>query len=243
VPRVFSVQDRERLRAELVARARADHRIVGAALVGSGAAGGEDAYSDIDLALRVGPNADFDEVVADWTAWLVRAHSVVTTMDLGEPGALYRVFLLPTTLQVDVSFWAFGRFGGNGEPFSVIYGDEAVLHRRPGFDQPLALDMAWLYALHVRSALARGRYWQALWMVNGLRDQLGSVWASRSGLNPAQARGIDDLPEEARAQLAGMVPASVSREALVAAFAAALGALRIERPDLADVLDELLRTA
>jgi len=50
---VFAVEDRERLRDELISAAQADTRISAAALVGSAALGREDRWSDIDLALCV----------------------------------------------------------------------------------------------------------------------------------------------------------------------------------------------
>ena len=49
---VFSISAREALRDRLIAAARADDRITAAAVVGSGANDGEDAWSDIDLALQ-----------------------------------------------------------------------------------------------------------------------------------------------------------------------------------------------
>ena len=55
---MFSVRDREQLRDELVAAAKADSRISGAALTGSGAVGAEDEWSDIDLAFGLVEGAD-----------------------------------------------------------------------------------------------------------------------------------------------------------------------------------------
>ena len=54
---MFTVEDRERIREELMDAARASGVIVGAALVGSAARGAEDAWSDIDLALQLAPDA------------------------------------------------------------------------------------------------------------------------------------------------------------------------------------------
>lgn len=54
---IFTAQERETLRAELVEAARKDGRIVGAAHTGSAAVGLEDRWSDIDLALCLVPDA------------------------------------------------------------------------------------------------------------------------------------------------------------------------------------------
>jgi hypothetical protein len=34
------------------------------------------------------------------------------------------------------------------------------------------IGMGWLYALHARSSIARGRVWQAEYMISGMRDQV-----------------------------------------------------------------------
>lgn len=64
---MFTSEERERLRDGLVSAAKADPRIIGAALAGSNAHGREDRWSDIDLALSLDADADHTEVVADWT--------------------------------------------------------------------------------------------------------------------------------------------------------------------------------
>jgi len=50
---VFTPEDRGRLRAVLIAAARADERLSGTALTGSAALDAEDRWSDIDLALGI----------------------------------------------------------------------------------------------------------------------------------------------------------------------------------------------
>ena len=64
---MFTPEDREQLRDELICAARADAHIGGAALVGSSALGREDQWSDIDLALCVDADAERAAVIAEWT--------------------------------------------------------------------------------------------------------------------------------------------------------------------------------
>lgn len=59
---MFSAAERTTIRAELIALAERDPRIIGAALAGSAARGTEDAWSDIDLLLQLDPAADEPEV-------------------------------------------------------------------------------------------------------------------------------------------------------------------------------------
>src|SRR5262245_21617262 len=102
---MFTPEDRNRLRDALVAAARADPRITAAALAGSAAAGAEDRWSDIDLALCLATDADPARVVADWTERMYREGGAVHHLDVYLGDILFRVFLLASTLQVDIAFW------------------------------------------------------------------------------------------------------------------------------------------
>jgi predicted nucleotidyltransferase len=51
---VYSPDERDRLRDALVAAARRDERIAGAALTGSASVGAADRWSDVDLAFGTG---------------------------------------------------------------------------------------------------------------------------------------------------------------------------------------------
>jgi predicted nucleotidyltransferase len=102
---VFTPVEREQLRNELIKTAHADNDVVGAALVGSAATGREDAWSDIDLALQVGHDADPATVASRWTAQFYDRHGAAHHLDILAGGVLYRVFLLASSLQIDVSFW------------------------------------------------------------------------------------------------------------------------------------------
>lgn len=169
---LFTPKRRERLREALVAAAQSDVRIIGAAHTGSAAVGREDRWSDIDLALCVVPHADVEQVVADWSNRMYRNHGAVTHLDVWRGATLYRVFLLEDTLQVDVSFWSKAEFGATGPNFRLMFG---TANERPWAAPPVAADligMGWLYALHVRSSIARGRVWQAEYMLSAMRDQV-----------------------------------------------------------------------
>lgn len=191
---MFSPDDRTRLRKTLIEDARADDDVVGAALVGSAGTGNEDVWSDIDLVLQIGSHADPADVADRWTAQLYRHHHVAHHLDVVAGGVLYRVFLLPSSLQVDISFWPEDQFRATEPGFSLIFGtpQPATKLRPPSPEHEIG--MAWLYALHSRSAIARGRTWQAVMMQDHLRDQLVLLACLRHGLNPHHGRGVDQLP-------------------------------------------------
>lgn len=241
---VFSPEDRDRLKDELVSRARADARIDAAALLGSSAGGREDRWSDIDLGLSVA--ADRDEAVADWTAWMYERHGAVHHLDVGR---VYRVFLLASSLQVDLSFWPRGELRPLGPAFRLLFGAAADPSPPAPADPSELIGLGWLYALHARSSIARGRLWQAEYMVSGARGHVLSLACLRRGLPTAHGRGIDDLPREVQARLAPTLVRSLDVPELRRALAALVDVLLREAEEsdpslgrrLATPLGELVR--
>ena len=196
--RVFTSEERESLRDALVATARADPRIIAAAHTGSAAVGRIDRWSDIDLALRVSSDAVMDEVIADFTRYMTRDHDAIAHLDIQRGNVVFRVFLVRNTLQVDLAFWPEAEFGAMAPTFRLIFGASNQRAPTPTPAPAALIGMAWLYALHVRSSIARGRLWQAEYMVSAMRDQVLALACVREGLNPYDARGVDDLPPNVR---------------------------------------------
>ena len=220
---MFSPEDRDRLKDELVSRAQADARIDGAALTGSSAAGQEDRWSDIDLALSVA--ADRDEAMADWTAWMYEVHDAAHHLDVLHGGVVYRVFLLSSGLQVDLSFWPHGQLRATGPAFRLLFGEAGIPSPSEAPDPPKLIGLAWLYALHARSSISRGRLWQAEYMISGARDHVLALACLRLGLPAVQGRGIDALPREIKDRLAPALVRTLEVPELERALAALVEAL------------------
>jgi hypothetical protein len=222
---MFTEQEREHIRKELVSAAEADARIIGAAHLGSAALGRQDQWSDIDLALCLAADADFNEVLVDWTQCMYTDHAAVTNYDLKRGTILYRVFLLNNTLQVDLSFWPAPEFRAIGPKFSLIFGSAGEPIPAPQPDSMDMIGIAWLYALHVRSSIARGRRLQAEHMLSGMRDSVLALVCKRHGVAAVQGRGLDDLPEALRVQAADCLAQSLEPVALKSAFRATMDLL------------------
>jgi len=242
---MFTVAERESLRDALVEAARADERVAGAALTGSAAVGAEDEWSDIDLALGLTPAADQDAVLADWTAVMYAQYDAVHHTDVWSRGTVYRVFLLASTLQVDIAFAPASEFGALGPTFRLLFG-EAV--EQPAWGAPSALDligMGWLYALHARSSIARGKVWQAEYMISGVRDHVLMLACLRHDVPHSQGRGLHLLPEATTAPVEATLVRSLESAELQRAFQASVDVLLAEiahvDAELAVRLDRPLR--
>jgi hypothetical protein len=151
---LFRPDEREALRAELVASARTDRRIVAAAVTGSAARDALDRWSDIDLYFGVPAPADVAPALAAWTTRMREAYGAVDHFDRPSGPAVYRVFLLPSTLQVDLAFVPADHFGPRGAAFRTLFGEAGSAFAPPaprGMHDTAAL--GWLYALHARACL------------------------------------------------------------------------------------------
>jgi hypothetical protein len=223
----FTPEERDQLRDMLIAAARADPRVTGCALTGSGSLGKEDRWSDIDLALGIAPDTDISGVIADWTEMMYRNLTVHHT-DVIRGATTYRVFLLASTLQVDIAFAPAHEFGPNAPPFRLVFGTPAD---RPWPSPPTTAELiglGWLYALHARSSIARGRVWQAEYMISGMRDQVLALACLRHGLPSYQGRGMDQLPPDITGNLSGALVRSLDPQELSRAFRIVIDALLAE---------------
>ncbi len=193
---MFSVEERDRVRAALVELARTDAAVAGAAHVGSYAGEGGDRWSDIDLTLGI--EGELAPAIERWTGWLYQDHGALHHWDLPAGAALFRVFLLPGLLEVDLGFRPAGDFGPRGPNWRTIFG-EAGESRYPGLpstDQ--VIGFAWHHLLHARVAIERKRWWQAEHWISQTREQVFALACLRFGLRTKDAHL---LPVEATSML------------------------------------------
>jgi hypothetical protein len=209
----------------VLARAREDPRITGGAITGSASIGGDDRWSDIDLAFGVRDAGDMQPVLADFTRYMYETHGAVDTVDVASNAWLYRVFLLRNTLQVDIALAPRPSYGARAPTFRLVFGEAAELpHVQPSPAEDL-VGLAWLYALHVRSSIKRGRYWQAEYMVSAMRDHVLSLACLRLGLPAREGRGLHQLPNDVTGPLEEALVGRVDPETLTRALRVTTDAL------------------
>jgi len=212
---------------------------VASAVVGSLAVSEGDRWSDLDLTFAVADNAQLRDVLADWTATLVQEFDAAHLFDLTAGASVYRVFLLPSCLQFDLSFTPASQFGASGPKFKLLSG-AAV--EKPHI-QPTPAQELFGYAVHhavrARICVERGRYWQAEYWISGVRDYALSLACRRRDLSPFYGRGFDDLPSDVRDRFIGALPISLQRDALLAALHVAINGLLQEASDLQESLTKV----
>jgi hypothetical protein len=229
---MFTVQDRDRVRDRILAMARSDARVVAGAIVGSLAMGGGDRWSDLDLTFGVAPGASTAEVLHDWTGVLERECGATQLFDLPYRSSIYRVFVFPGHLQVDLSFTPAADFGALSPRFELIFGEAVPREHIPVPSGWNLFGVGVHHAIRARVCIERGRPWEAEYWVSAVRDHALSLACRARGLEPRHARGVDQLPDEVTAPLREALARSLERDELLRALAVAIDGLVRESRDL-----------
>ena len=236
---MFTVEERDRVRNRIVQMSRADPRLVGGALIGSTAGSGGDRWSDLDLTFGVADGAAIEDVLADWTARLVNEFDAVHIFDLPHLSTIYRVFLMPSNLQVDLSFTPGNKFLGKGLKFDLLFGK--ALERDPA--KPASAEqtfgLAVVYLLHAHACIARGRMWEAEYCISAARDQALSLACLHRGLKTSYGRGFDDLPPETLEPVTGALVGSFEKTRLIEALGRCVDVLLQNSQDVSELAGRL----
>jgi hypothetical protein len=238
---VFTVEFRDRVREHVLTRAEADPRIVAAAAVGSLAAEG-DRWSDLDLTFGVeGP---VEEVIEDWTREMVAEFDAAVLFDLPLGDAIYRVFLLPGCLQVDLSFAPPHEFGARGPKFALLFGEAAEVPQTPQPDAREVFGFAAHHAVRAHFCIERGKLWQAEFWISGVLNDAFELACVSRGIEAVYGRGRDRLPPEVLEGFEGALVRSIEPKEVRRALDGAIAVLLRESGpagDLAENVAPMLR--
>ncbi|NEB01239.1 hypothetical protein [Streptomyces sp. SID13726] len=228
---MFNVDQRGHVRARLLSLAEADPEVVGAAITGSDAVGADDRWSDIDLAFGI--DGELGPALVRWTDILYEEFAAQHHWDLSSGSTIYRVFLLPAWLEVDIAFTPADDFGPLGPAWRTVFGRTAQLEPTAPPTRDHLVGLAWHHALHARVCIERHRWWQAEHWISAARDQLIALACLRLGHPTGYAKGAHLLPHELTGPLETTLVRSLDETELRRAFEAVVALLgrEVERTD------------
>jgi hypothetical protein len=231
---MFSIEQRERVHDRLLEMARGDTRVVAAGVVGSRAGGGGDRWSDVDLTFGLAAGAGVDAVLADWTRAIEQEFGATRLFDLPFRSSIYRVFMLPGNLQLDISFTPGADFGALGPQFTLLFGAAVERAPIPPASAEHILGLSVHHAVRARFCIERGRPWQAEYWISEARDQALALACLRHGLESAHGRGYDRLPVEVTAALRDALVRSFDRAELLRALGCTIAGLIRETEEMGE---------
>lgn len=223
---MFTIDERDGVRERLLKLAEADPCVIAGAITGSYVARRSDEWSDIDLAFSI--VGELEPPLEQWTELLYRDFGALHHWDLRSGSSVYRVFLLPGCLEVDISFTPSADFGPRGPNWHTVFGEAP----EPVPSEPIPFDglagMAWHHVLHARACIERRKPWQAEYLISGVRDLVLALSCMRLGHTTAYAKGADLLPPDLTGPLDATLVRSLDDTELRRALSAAADALTVE---------------
>ncbi|MBD0332251.1 MAG: nucleotidyltransferase domain-containing protein [Chitinophagaceae bacterium] len=202
---MFTIQYRDEVRERIISKAKSDCRIVSAAVIGSYAQGTVDRWSDIDLTFGVDESYSTRSLIDSWTDYVLKEFTGIVLFDVQVGNTIYRVFILPGCLQVDLSFSPASEFGAMGPHFKLLYGRQ---YEKPQYGkknekwqtQPQPTQEMFGYMVHhilrARFCAERNKLWQAEFWISETRNYALKLACISRGLNADYGRGFDDLPND-----------------------------------------------
>jgi hypothetical protein len=238
---VFNVGDRERLRDRLLEMASTDPRVVAGAILGSLAHDEGDRWSDLDITFAVADDVAVPEVLEAWTRDLVDTFDAVELFDLPSGPIIYRVFLLPNSLELDLSFTPASEFGARGPKFRLLFG--TAVERPPRATAPAEelFGYAVHHAFHARACIERARYWQAEYWISAVRDHALHLECLQRGLDGSYGRDFDRLPADVTEPLKGAIVRSLEPVDLRSALGSAVAGLLRASDEVRDMAEKVER--
>ena len=241
---MFTAEQRDHVRQRFLELAQSDPRVIAGALTGSMAFGSGDEWSDIDVAFGVAEGITPEAVLDDWTHVLAREWGVLDHFDLRSGSSVYRVFLLPSGLEVDAGVTPAEDFGARGPNFRALFGPTQQLEATPQPSSSSLIGLSWHHVLHARASIERHKLWQAEYWISAIRDHTLALACLRLGENAREGRGIDRLSPAVTDPLADALVRSLDepelRRALAAVTRGLIGELQQWDPSLCARLSPLL---
>src|SRR6266699_1967816 len=241
---MFTAEQRDHVRQRVLALAQSDPRVTAGALTGSMAFGGGDRWSDIDVAFGIAEGITPEAVLDDWTAVFAREWGLLDHFDLRSGTSVYRVFLLPSGLEIDVATTPAEDFGARGPNFRALFGPTQQVPATPQPSASSLIGLSWLYVLHAHASIERHKLWQAEYWISGIREHVLELACLRLGENARERRGVDRLPPAMAGPLTETLVRSLDetelRRALAAVTRGLIGELQRWDPNLCARLSPLL---
>jgi len=236
-PERFSVVQRSLVLDRLVNAFKDDPKIGGLILVGSGAVGFTDQYSDLDLCVVVSDDCSLRETYEFWGCRIGELFPVLLHQKVDKSAHnMLHVVVLENLLELDLGFLKRSHLSAAKPRWKVIYDrddglDEQMKTSWEGKQQmgPCTsrvyadtVEQTWYPALHALIAIRRGQPWRASYEVSLLRDLLIDGYCTRREMTGKRWRDLDCAEDPFKEKLKHTLPKSLDTVGLEKAYVSVL---------------------
>lgn len=246
----FTPEQRQQTLDRLVEEMRLDDRIVGLAVLGSGARGFTDAYSDIELTVAVAEEALVYPVYTQWQATISQLFTLLHSYEkLYGPQHFYSAFLLEGYLEVAIDVVSLSQLCAQRDEWEILYdrSEQMADILRVSWEQRVKpnvklqyqtyLNAVWHLVIQATIAVKRDKLWRAYHTIGRVREQAIEIAGWRHQLETTKDfRKVDRLPAQDLAKFEKTVVSYLEGPDLLRALRATVAAFFHEAIQLDNLL-------
>lgn len=220
---LFSADEREAIKTQLIECAEKNEAVLSLVLVGSGAVGFTDALSDLDFYLVVDRKKAIPAVMWTMRELIEKQFGILFFEQMDARGL--QVYLLQNYLEIDMGYAPIEEAVARRERYQVLFDktgavqslmDESWQKNKNANENPKGhADTIFHYLFHAAVAIQRGQYWRCVAEMEIARNMLVEMKGYRYSLVTKRYRDVDRFPEAELAGLQKTLVTALTQEALL----------------------------
>jgi len=233
----FSIVGRSVVLDRLINAFKDDRQICGIILVGSGAVGFADQYSDLDFCVVVSDDCSLRDTYDLWGRRIEELFPVLLHQKVDKSAHnLLHVVVLESLLELDLGFLKRSHLAAAKPRWKVVYDRDGELdeHMKTSWEERQhkstcvmdvyadTVEKTWYPALHALIAIRRDQPWRASFEFSLLRELVIQGYCTRQELTGKRWRDLDSAENLFKEALLQTLPNSLDTEALKKAYVAVL---------------------
>jgi len=208
-----------------MALAKASEDIIAAILVGSGAVGFLDEYSDLDFYMVVNREENIEKAMHYISGGINEQLQLLRFAQLED--RKLQVHLTSNFLEIDIGYVSFDQISALRKQWKVLFDKTGTVdaamcrsweqrYKEPQAGETVAdyAGKAWHFLFHAAVAIRRGQVWRSVAEVDIARNMLIELMGLRHSLETKRYRAVDRLPAEDLSLLEKTLATCLSRKAL-----------------------------
>ncbi|CAM3616452.1 nucleotidyltransferase domain-containing protein [Marinicrinis lubricantis] len=207
---MYTPQDRDRLLQVLKEQAEKLQGVLGMLLVGSGAAGFRDEYSDIDVLIVASEPEQVTYITEQMNHYIKDEHRVLRSKLYRHEEDIYvSCILLNNGLGIDMGVWSMKKLRATKPNWTILFDRSGALdsrlkeslssHTERNLQAEIEDSMSgiWQFIMNAAVSIRRRQTIKAAKDMDMIRDQIIRVLTAAYGVNYDPLKAIDELQDEA----------------------------------------------
>jgi len=217
---MFNTIERDDLKTRLINMFKEISGILGVVLVGSGAVGFDDEYSDIDFCVVVDDSREeiATEVMCKCSELIKQKFNVLKYQNM--PQRFLQIYLMDNFIEVDIGFVRLGKLEATRERWSICFDNTGKINKimidswdriKNYHGKKTEVDICeqyrryydtiWYYIVHSLIAIKRGQVWRGVYEINLIKDAAIALHGYTLSLETKRYRNVDGFDENFLLQL------------------------------------------